>query len=97
MTNKTGSELRAEIEKGKSKIRLNERYFHYKCPEKHYTVTNLVIIEETGSVGVSYRAEYRELQGMVFIRPIESFLAEVDTKNGRVQRFTLVENNNITH
>lgn len=92
MAHKTDGELWSEIEKAKQDIRLNKRYFHYKDPEKQYTVVGLVVIEENDSVGVLYRAEYAALQGVVFVRPIESFLAEVDTGDSKkVKRFTLVK------
>lgn len=97
MLRKTKLEFETEIENAKKRIQLNEKYFHYKNPERHYTVTGLVILEETDGIGILYRAEYEDLQGVVFVRPIKSFLAEVDTENGRVKRFSLVENNNSTH
>lgn len=94
MAHKTDKELWSEIEKAKQDIRLDERYFHYKHPEKQYTVVGLVVIEETDSIGVLYRAEYAAVQGIVFVRPIESFLAEIDTDDGKkMKRFTLIINN----
>lgn len=94
MAHKTASELWVDIEKAKQDIHLNERYFHYKDPEKQYTVVGLVVIEETDSIGVLYRAEYAALQGITFVRSVESFLAEIDTDDGKkMKRFTLIINN----
>lgn len=90
MAHKTESELRSAIENAKQCIRVNERYFHYKDPEKQYTVIGFVVIEETDTIGVLYRAEYTALQGIIFVRPLASFLSEVDGGDGKkVKRFTL--------
>ncbi len=90
MAHKTASELWVDIEKAKQDIHLNEKYFHYKDPEKQYTVIGFVVIEETDTIGVLYRAEYTALQGMIFVRPLASFLSEVDGGDGKkVKRFTL--------
>jgi hypothetical protein len=95
MAHKTGSELRAELEKAETDVRLGGRYVHYRHPEQEYTVTDLVIIEATDGVGVVYRAEYEELKGIEFVRPIESFLGDVETAGGTVRRFTLSMNDGI--
>ncbi|MBL8015101.1 MAG: DUF1653 domain-containing protein [Candidatus Doudnabacteria bacterium] len=65
-------------------------YFHYKHPEQLYTLVDVIIIEATEEIGVCYRAEYPELQGVTFMRPISDFLAFVEKDGKSVPRFTKV-------
>lgn len=91
MAHKSGSDLRKEIEAAGRLVKMNDTYVHSKHPEWPYTVVGFSIIEETDSVGVLYRAEYEELRGIIFSRPLESFLSEVELPGGIVKRFSLRE------
>ncbi len=91
MAHKTSVELFALISDAKEKVKVGGIYFHYKHPEQLYTLMDVIIIEETDTAGVLYRAEYDELKGIVFMRPIEGFLAQVEVEGKLVNRFTLVE------
>lgn len=88
MAHKTAAELRNDLQKAEGLIGIGEEYFHYRHPDRYYTVIGLVVIEETDSVGVLYRADYEALQGIVFVRPIGSFREEVETDSGKTRRFS---------
>ncbi len=69
-------------------MRINGRYQHYKGQE--YTIVGLAVIESTDEVGVLYRAEYAELQEIIFLRPLGEFCSLVDVDGVKVVRFALV-------
>lgn len=88
MAHKTAEELYQMLEDAKNQVELGGKYFHYKRPNDFYTITDILIIEATDTVGICYRAEYEELRGITFMRPIEDFLAEVDVDGQMIKRFT---------
>ncbi|MFZ2187448.1 MAG: DUF1653 domain-containing protein [Candidatus Moraniibacteriota bacterium] len=91
MAHKTAEELKCALQKARERVLVRRQYFHYKHPELFYTIVDLVIIEETDGVGVLYRADYESLKGIGFLRPIESFLDEVEIAGEKMKRFSLVE------
>ncbi len=92
MAHKTAAELYQMLDDAKAQVELEANYYHYKRPKDLYTITDILIIEATDTVGICYRAEYPELKGITFIRPIEDFLAEVEVDGKMLKRFTKVAN-----
>jgi hypothetical protein len=84
-------ELFRMIDSAKQKVTVDGTYYHYKHPEQHYTLVDVIIIEATDEIGILYRAEYDLLKGITFMRPIEDFLADVDVEGEVKPRFTLVK------
>ena len=64
------------------------RYRHYKGGE--YTVLGIARHSETEELLVVYRPEYGERA--LWVRPLSMFVATVETHEGRVPRFSLIEN-----
>jgi len=63
------------------------RYRHYKGGE--YTVIGVAQHSETGEALVVYRHEYGE-RGL-WVRPLSMFQESVETPDGLVPRFALIE------
>lgn len=81
--------LFSKLNLAKQKVIVGAKYYHYKHPELYYSIVDLVIIEATEEVGVLYRAEYESLKGLIFMRPIDDFLATVEVEDRHVGRFAL--------
>ncbi|MGB1916704.1 MAG: DUF1653 domain-containing protein [Luminiphilus sp.] len=63
------------------------RYRHYKGGE--YTVLGIAQHSETGEALVVYRPEYGERD--LWVRPLSMFQESVETPDGRVPRFALID------
>ena len=63
------------------------RYLHYKGGE--YTVMGVAQHSETGEVLVVYRPEYGDRD--LWVRPLSMFQESVETPNGVVPRFALID------
>ena len=63
------------------------RYRHYKGGD--YTVTGVAQHSETGEMLVVYRPEYGE-RGL-WVRPLSIFQESVETPEGAVPRFVLID------
>ena len=63
------------------------RYRHYKGRE--YTVLGVARHSETEESLVVYRPEYGERA--LWVRPLSMFVETVETREGRVPRFSLIE------
>lgn len=87
MSHRTALELKSLLQEAETLVQIGGRYFHYKNPDKFYTVLDLVIIEATEEVGVVYRADYEELEGVKFVRPIGEFLGQVMVEGKTFSRF----------
>jgi hypothetical protein len=90
MAHKTAVDLHEIINNAKTQVQVGGTYYHYKNPDKFYTLVDVILIEATEEAGVLYRAEYDEAKGIVFMRPITDFLAEVEVDGQMRPRFTLV-------
>jgi len=86
MGHATSGELVRRLEEAARYVAVGARYVHYKHPARQYEVTALAIVEATEEVAVVYRALYGD--ELTFIRPLQNWLAVVETGEGRrVQRF----------
>lgn len=81
--------LRKEIEEGKKQVPVGSLWGHFKHPDNYYEIIDLVIIEDTDEVGVLYKSTFEPTKGIIFLRPLESFLSYKETEEGPVKRFTM--------
>jgi hypothetical protein len=89
MAHKTEEELLEKLNEARTKVTFGGTYKHYKDPAKHYKVQGFVILESTDSVGIIYQAQYS--QRLTFVRPLGSWLAEVEHEGKTVPRFKEVQ------
>jgi len=80
--------LLEKIRDARAQVTFGGRYVHYKKPDDYYIVQGFAIIESTGSAGVIYQAQFGER--LTFIRPLSSWLAEVESHGKKVARFSEV-------
>jgi len=90
MAHKSAEDLHNMLNEARTRVEVGGMYYHYKHPDKLYTLVDVIIIEATDEVGVLYSAENDDLEGVIFMRPIEDFLSEVEFNGDMVKRFTLV-------
>ena len=90
-------EIRRRVLEAKGKVRVGGRYYYYKSPNKFYTVVDVALLsgEEVISLAdirpmVIYKSEYPELTGTLWARPLEDFIAKVETSGRLVPRFVSV-------
>ena len=89
MAHKNQSELLSELDNLKQRIRVGDRYFHYKHPDHLYHIVALGFIEVTETPAVVYTAEYGDK--LTWVRTAEEFFAKVDLEDDKkVDRFTKV-------
>lgn len=72
------------------KVEVGAYYYHYKSPGKRYQVIDLAVLEANEEVAVLYRITDGARPGTLWIRPLASFLEEVDVEGTMVPRFQKV-------
>ena len=82
---KNHEQLHQELYEAKGKVQVGGIYSHYKHPENTYQVTGLAFIESTDELSVIYQATYD--QGLVFVRPLSSWLETPNLNGKKVPRF----------
>ena len=82
------SELAERLRAAEERVVIGGRYTHYKDTAKTYLVEGLAIAEADESLQVIYRAEYGAK--VLFTRPLQSWLDDVESNGQIVKRFTLV-------
>lgn len=89
MTHESDNELVKKLQAGAQWAEIGGVYSHYKNQFSRYVVDKLVIVEADDSVGVTY---YPQLTpGIMFFRPLDDWLGEVEVDGVQVPRFTRVE------
>jgi len=88
MEHKTQDELQSELEKVKRRVGIGDLYYHYKHPEKYYVVEFVGFLESNEEVCVGYRSLYGK--GILWVRMLADFTAEVEVNGEKVKRFQLV-------
>jgi hypothetical protein len=84
------TQLLKSLKKIRVKVKVGNRYFHYKHPDQPYHVVAVGFIEETLEPAVVYEGEFGER--FVWIRTLSDFLAKVKLEDGNeVDRFTKIE------
>jgi len=89
MAHQDQTELLKDLENLYQKVKLGDKYFHYKHPDQFYNIVALGFIEETEIPCVIYQFEYCDR--ITWVRPQNDFFAKVTLENGSVvDRFTKV-------
>lgn len=79
-------ELTVRLAEAAAKVMVGAEYEHYK--HLRYKVLHLALTEATNKPCVVYRAEYGE--GLIFVCPLEDWLAQVEIEGRLVPRFAKV-------
>lgn len=79
--------LKQQLVAARSLVEVGGFYQHYKGGV--YRVADLAIMTEEACVGVVYRADYDE-DGILFVRPLEVWLEEVEHNGEKVARFAAI-------
>ena len=79
-------ELTDLLDDAQKKVAVGEHYQHYKGDL--YEVVDVAIMTEEIGVGVIYKAQYG--RNVLFVRPLEIFLEEIELKGKCVKRFAKV-------
>ena len=88
MEHKTHEQLQALLDEAAKVVEVGRTYYHYKKPDNHYLVERLVIREEVEDVAVIYKSLYGV--GIVWDRPLSSWLESVEVDGKMVSRFVLL-------
>ena len=84
------SSLVRKIDQAKKKIKLGDRFFHYKHKNRYYNIVQIGFIENTEEVCIVYQAEFGDK--LVWVRTLTDFMSKVNLEDGSiVDRFTKVE------
>lgn len=87
MSHKDQTQLLKKLENLKSKIKVGDKYIHYKNPDQFYKIIAIGFIESTEEPCVVYQAEYGDK--ITWVRPQNDFFAKVTLDNESVvDRFT---------
>jgi len=78
--------LKAKLSAASKKVAIGGLYYHYKHPQESYKVLNVAITEWDDEPCVIYEAQYGSK--IVFVRPLNSWLAETMWQGNVVSRFT---------
>ena len=77
--------VKEKLEAAKSKVKIGEKYAHYKSPDKAYRVVNVALLEADEEPCVVYQAEFGD--ALLWVRPFHSFFSEVDVDGKKIARF----------
>jgi len=90
MAHKDTTQLLRELQSLKKKVKIGDKYSHYKHPDKFYRIVALGFIESTEEPSVVYQAEYGEK--MTWIRTEKEFFSKATLEDGtKVDRFRKAE------
>ena len=79
-------ELAARLADAAKRVTVGAEYEHYK--HMRYKVLQLALIEATNEPCVVYQAKYGG--GLIFVRPLEDWLAKVEIEERLIPRFAKV-------
>ncbi len=88
-THKEYSVLNKELASAKAKVTVGANYRHHKDPSKLYKVIDYGFLESNDELHVIYQAQYGE--GIIFLRPLTSWLEQVEWEGQTTPRFVEVE------
>lgn len=87
---KTQEQLLAELKRLEKKVKVGDKFSHYKHPDQFYKIIAVGFIESTEEPCITYQAEYGDK--ITWTRTDGEFFAKVTLENGNiVDRFTKVE------
>lgn len=79
-------ELEQMLITAREQVEIGGIYKHYKGND--YQVVDVAILTEEVGVGIIYRAQYG--RGILFVRPLDVWLEEIEFEGGHVKRFAKV-------
>ncbi len=85
---KSEDEIMEEINAAAKLIEIGATYAHYKDRAKTYKPLSFATLEVNNDLCVIYRAEYGKK--LVFARPVNVWLDELEYNGERVKRFTKI-------
>jgi hypothetical protein len=85
---KPEAELVRELQEAAEKIEIGTRYAHFRHPEQHYTVMDIIWDTTTEEPAVLYQAQYGSR--LTFSRPVRIWLETVEVDGKTIPRFTKV-------
>ena len=89
MAQKDQAQLSKDLADLKSKVKVGDRFYHYKHPDQFYHILAVGFIETTEEPCVVYESEYGDK--ITWVRTSSEFFARVKLENGaEVDRFTKV-------
>lgn len=68
----TLDDLQKQVADAENKIKIGERYVHYRSREKQYEIVSIALLEESEEPCVVYRALYSP--ALTWVRPVSRFL-----------------------
>jgi hypothetical protein len=80
------SQLSSKLAQAARQVSVGARYMHYK--QLSYKVVALALREEDNEPCVIYQAEYGD--NLTWIRPVASWVEEVELDGKKVKRFTKI-------
>ena len=87
---KDTKQLLSELNRLKLKVKVGDKFFHYKHSDQFYHILAIGFIEDTEIPCVVYEAEYGDK--ITWVRTESEFFAKVTLEDGtEVDRFTKVD------
>jgi hypothetical protein len=89
MAHKTQEKLLSDLQNLNSKVKVGDKFFHYKHPDSFYRIVAVGLIEATEEPCVVYQAEYGDK--ITWVRTEAEFFGKVTLDNGeKVDRFSKI-------
>jgi hypothetical protein len=89
MSHKSQEDLLKDLEEINSKVKVGDRFCHYKHPDSFYKIVAIGFIEASETPCVVYQSEYGDQ--LTWVRSEEEFFAKVNLEDGSVvDRFAKV-------
>ncbi len=89
MADKANDYFEAKLNLAREQVEIGAQYFHYKTPDKHYTVKDIAILEASEEPCVIYASPYNNFS---WVRPVANWLEVVPLNDGtQIARFQKVK------
>ena len=86
---KTQEQLLNELKRLNKKIKVGDKFYHFKYPDQFYTIVAVGFIESTEEPCITYQAEYGDK--ITWVRTENEFFAKVTLEDGTiVDRFSKI-------
>lgn len=81
MAHLTVEEPQAQLQIAREQLEVGAKYRHYKSPDSHHLVKDVVLLEENNEPAVLYTPLYDD-SGILWVRPIASWTEKVLNRDG---------------
>lgn len=90
MPHKTQDELLKDLKRLEEKVKVGDKFSHFKHPDQFYTIIAVGFIEATEEPCITYRSEYGDK--ITWTRTEEDFFSKATLEDGtEVDRFVRVK------